>query len=182
MWAWPSTSNRSPLTPADDGGTDFPGLPAGLIKLCKLVAQIVQGINGYCASTADQPARNHRETLCIFSNFISLGTKAQSGGGLMAPGMPIALWRAVNVARSSKKKMQAVKGMVLVDGATYRIVRTSRAHYDVVRISDDTLVGTFKSAPRVEVVSSTIEVGLLREIARVAIQGAKTSWVGRLEL
>jgi hypothetical protein len=78
--------------------------------------------------------------------------------------------------------MQAVKGMVLVDGATYRIVRTSRAHYDVVRISDDTTVGAFKSAPRVEVLSSTIDQKVLREIARVAIQGAKTSWVGRLEL
>ena len=78
--------------------------------------------------------------------------------------------------------MQTVKGMVLVDGATYRIVRTARAQYDVIRIADDTLVGAFKSAPRVEVTASTIGLGQLREIARVAIQGAKTSWVGRLEL
>lgn len=78
--------------------------------------------------------------------------------------------------------MQAVKGMVLVDGATYRIVRTSRAHYDVVRISDDTLVGSFQSAPKLEVDATKVEEKLLREIARTAIQGAKTSWVGRLEL
>jgi hypothetical protein len=78
--------------------------------------------------------------------------------------------------------MQLVKGMVLVDGATYRIVRTSRANYDVVRISDDAKVGAFQSAPRLEIVSSAISQGLLREIARSAIQGAKTSWVGRLEL
>jgi hypothetical protein len=78
--------------------------------------------------------------------------------------------------------MQAVKGMVLVDGATYRIVRTARAHYDVVRISDDTLVGAFTSAPRVEITSATIDQRLLREIALSAIKGAKTSWVGRLEL
>jgi hypothetical protein len=78
--------------------------------------------------------------------------------------------------------MQAVKGMVLVDGATYRIVRTARSQYEVVRISDDTLVGAFTSAPRVEVVSSKIDEKLLREIARCAIKGAKTSWVGRLEL
>ena len=78
--------------------------------------------------------------------------------------------------------MQAVKGMVLVEGATYRIVRTSRSLYDVIRISDDTLVGAFKSAPRVEIVSCSIDQKLLREIARTAIQGAKTSWVGRLEL
>ena len=96
--------------------------------------------------------------------------------------MAIALSRPVNVVRSAKKRMQAVKGMVLVDGATYRIVRTSRAQYDVVRISDDTLVGAFKSAPRVEITAATIDQRLLREIAISAIKGAKTSWVGRLEL
>jgi hypothetical protein len=78
--------------------------------------------------------------------------------------------------------MQAVKGMVLVEGATYRIVRTSRANYDVVRIADDTLVGSFQSAPRLEVSAAKIDSRLLRDIARSAIQGAKTSWVGRLEL
>jgi hypothetical protein len=78
--------------------------------------------------------------------------------------------------------MQAVKGMVLVNGATYRIVRLASAHYDIVRISDDTKVGAFKSAPRLEVTAASIDHGLVREIARTAIQGAKTSWVGRLEL
>ncbi len=77
--------------------------------------------------------------------------------------------------------MQAVKGMVLVDGATYRIVRTARAQYDVIRVLDDALVGTFKSAPRLEVTSAVIEASRLREIAKTAIQGAKTSWVGRLD-
>ncbi|HTQ03931.1 MAG TPA: hypothetical protein VMI54_08735 [Polyangiaceae bacterium] len=72
--------------------------------------------------------------------------------------------------------------MVLVDGATYRIVRTARSHYEVVRISDDLMVGAFTSAPRVEILSSKVEDRLLREIARTAIQGAKTSWVGRIEL
>lgn len=78
--------------------------------------------------------------------------------------------------------MQAVKGMVLVDGATYRIVRTAYAEYAVVRVLDDVTVGMFRSAPRVEVTSAAIDHKLLREIARSAIQGAKTSWVGRLGL
>ena len=78
--------------------------------------------------------------------------------------------------------MQAVKGMVLVEGATYRIVRTAYAEYAVVRVLDDLTVGMFRSAPRVEVTSAAIEEKLLREIARSAIQGAKTSWVGRLGL
>lgn len=75
--------------------------------------------------------------------------------------------------------MQAVKGMVQVAGTTYRIVRFGQGQYDVVRILDDQKVGSFRSFPRVEVTSSTIEPTLMREVARAAIQGAKTSWVGR---
>lgn len=78
--------------------------------------------------------------------------------------------------------MHAVKGMVVVDGVTYRIVRTAPASYQVVRISDDATVGAFRSAPRLEITAATIEHGRLREIARTAIQGAKTSWVGRIAL
>lgn len=76
--------------------------------------------------------------------------------------------------------MQAVKGMVQVDGHTYRIIRVSQSQYEVVRVLDDTSVGTFRSAPQLEVLPRLIEDSLLREIARTAIKGAKTSWVGRL--
>ena len=78
--------------------------------------------------------------------------------------------------------MHVVKGMVMVEGASYRIVRTKRSHYEVVRISDDLTVGAFTIAPHLEVLSSQIDFDLLREIGRAAIRGAKTSWVGRLEL
>ena len=78
--------------------------------------------------------------------------------------------------------MQAVKGMVQVAGTTYRIVRLGQGEYEVIRILDDARVGSFRSFPRVEVTSQGIELGMLREIARAAIQGAKTSWVGRLTL
>ena len=72
-----------------------------------------------------------------------------------------------------------VKGMVQVAGTTYRIVRLGRGHYDVVRVLDDAPVGEFTSVPQVDVrAARIIEPALLREIARVAIQGAKTSWVG----
>lgn len=79
-------------------------------------------------------------------------------------------------------QMQTVKGMVQVAGSTYRIVRLGSGKYQVVRILDDKVVGTFQSAPKVEVTSSQIEAALLLEIARAAVQGAKTSWVGRLNL
>jgi hypothetical protein len=75
-----------------------------------------------------------------------------------------------------------VKGMVRVAGTTYRIVRVSRGQYDVVRILDDAPVGAFSSGPTVEVAPNGIDAALMRKIVSVAIQGAKTSWVGRLAL
>ena len=75
-----------------------------------------------------------------------------------------------------------VKGMVQVAGTTYRIVRVQRGQYNVVRILDDTSVGGFSNGPTVAVAPNGIDATLMREIVRVAIQGAKTSWVGRLAL
>jgi hypothetical protein len=72
-----------------------------------------------------------------------------------------------------------VKGMIQVAGTTYRIVRLKRGQYDVVRVLDDVVVGGFTCAPQVVVHPVGIDAALMREIARVAIQGAKTSWVGR---
>jgi hypothetical protein len=77
--------------------------------------------------------------------------------------------------------MQSVKGMVQVSGVTFRIVRVARGHYDVVRILDDTRMGSFWSEPLFKV-SEGPQEELLREVARCAIQGGKTSWVGRLAL
>ena len=75
-----------------------------------------------------------------------------------------------------------VKGMVQVAGTTYRIVRVQRGQYQVVRLLDDVGVGAFWNGPGVQVTTEGIEPALMREIVRVAIQGAKTSWVGRLAL
>ena len=74
-----------------------------------------------------------------------------------------------------------VKGMVQVAGTTFRIVRISRGHYDVVRILDDTRLGSFRCEPHFTLSDST-HPDLLREVARCAIQGGKTTWVGRLDL
>ncbi len=75
-----------------------------------------------------------------------------------------------------------VKGMVQVAGTTYRIVRLKHGEYGVVRVLDDVRVGAFSNKSAVEVSPEGIEAPLMREIARVAIQGAKTSWMGRLAL
>ena len=74
-----------------------------------------------------------------------------------------------------------VKGMVQVAGATFRIVRIERGHYDVVRILDDSRLGYFWSEPTFAV-SDSVDQELLREVARCAIKGGKTTWVGRLDL
>jgi hypothetical protein len=79
--------------------------------------------------------------------------------------------------------MQAVvKGMVQVDSTTYQIVRQRRGVYDVVRILDDTRVRSFSNRPQVELTPASVDASVIREVARVAIQGAKTRWVGRLAL
>ena len=72
------------------------------------------------------------------------------------------------------------KGMVQVQGTTYRIVRIGRGYYNVVRVLDDVNVGTFSAGASVDLAPVGIGAALMREIARVAIQGAKTSWVRRL--
>lgn len=73
-----------------------------------------------------------------------------------------------------------VKGMVQVEGTTYRIVRIKRGSYKVVRVLDDVSVGSFSVGTTFEMAPDGIDENLLREIARVAIQGAKTTWVGRI--
>ena len=73
-----------------------------------------------------------------------------------------------------------VKGMVQVEGTTYRIVRLKRGHYKVVRVLDDASVGMFSVGATFEMAPDGIDGDLMREIARVAIQGAKTTWVGRI--
>ena len=65
--------------------------------------------------------------------------------------------------------------------ATFRIVRIQRGHYEVVRILDDTRLGSFWSEPTFTSPKSRSR-DLLREVARCAIQGGKTTWVGRLDL
>ena len=79
-------------------------------------------------------------------------------------------------------EVQTVKGMVQVGGTTYRIERLNSGAYHVVRIADDTRVGTFQSVPRLLVTSTHIEPALMHEIAQSAVRAGKTSWVGRLDI
>ncbi len=71
-----------------------------------------------------------------------------------------------------------VKGMVQLGGVTYRIVRVNAGAYTVVRIADDREVGGFQTAPSLVTEARGVAPALLREIARLAIHMAKTSYVG----
>jgi hypothetical protein len=71
-----------------------------------------------------------------------------------------------------------VKGMVQLAGVTYRIVRVAAGSYSVIRIADDQDVGSFKTAPALGIEARLIEPNLLREVARLAIHAAKTSYAG----
>jgi hypothetical protein len=75
-----------------------------------------------------------------------------------------------------------VKGMVQVLGSTYRVVRVGFGIYDVVRLLDDAQVGRFRTVPQPIVESTVLDPDLMGEVMRAAIQGAKTSWVGRLSI
>jgi hypothetical protein len=71
-----------------------------------------------------------------------------------------------------------VKGMVSLEGVTYRIVRVATGSYAVVRIWDDQEVGSFQTAPALGIDARLVEPALLLEVARLAIHTAKTSYVG----
>ncbi len=75
-----------------------------------------------------------------------------------------------------------VKGMVQVLGSTYRVVRVEFGVYDVIRLLDDAVVGRFRTTPHTRTESTSIDGELMNEIVRAAIQGAKTSWVGRISI
>jgi hypothetical protein len=77
--------------------------------------------------------------------------------------------------------MSAIKGMVQVAGVTYRVVRVAPKAYDAVRLLDDTRIGSFRTVPTIEITAANgVEPAVIFAIARAAIQGAKTSWVGRV--
>jgi hypothetical protein len=73
----------------------------------------------------------------------------------------------------------SVKGMVQVHSVTYRIVRVRPGHYDVVRLLDDARIGSFAlGAGRIPVIEGDTQ-DVLREVARAAVQGGRTTWAPR---
>ena len=69
--------------------------------------------------------------------------------------------------------------MVQVNSVTYRIVRVRAGQYQVVRLLDDTSIGMFSLGGKTGVSLEGDAPEVVREVARAALQGAKTSWAPR---
>jgi hypothetical protein len=73
----------------------------------------------------------------------------------------------------------SVKGMIQVHSVTYRIVRVSAGHYHVVRLLDDCLIGSFSLDKGRDPIIEGEAQAIVREVARAAIQGGRTTWAPR---
>lgn len=67
--------------------------------------------------------------------------------------------------------------MVQVRGVTYRVERLEPHYYAVVRVLDDTALGTFWTLPVLRINPEGCDVDLFAEIARSALRFARTSGV-----
>jgi hypothetical protein len=70
-----------------------------------------------------------------------------------------------------------IKGMVIVDGVTYRIEKVDRGRYAVVCLLDDLKLGTFRAGMPVTAESDAVDPELLERVGRAAIQFGRTSSV-----
>lgn len=72
--------------------------------------------------------------------------------------------------------MARSRGMVQVDGVTYRVDRVA-AEYRIVRITDETVIGRFRGSVGTTVVCCVdVDETLARTVAREAIRKGKTVW------
>ncbi len=70
--------------------------------------------------------------------------------------------------------------MLQVSGVTYRIERTAPHCYTVVRLLDDTEVGTFCTHPTLRMHPRLIGDAAMRDVVRAAMRSARTSAVMHL--
>ena len=94
-------------------------------------------------------------------------------------GVRVAQTLAYPLLLSNLEMQSAVKGMVQVHKITYRIVRVSAGKYEVVRLLDDVRVGMFSLGACEQPVLEGDSPDVIREIARAALQGGRTSWAPR---
>lgn len=67
------------------------------------------------------------------------------------------------------------KGMVQVDGTTYRIVERPRFN-EVVRLLDDRVVAAFRHAPTLELVHNSLPTETMLEVVQAARATGRLTW------
>jgi len=68
-----------------------------------------------------------------------------------------------------------VKGMVTVDGVTYRIERIDQGRYAAFSLMDDSELGVFRTCVPIEVEDGAPDPSLLERVGRAAIRSGRTS-------
>jgi len=119
--------------------------------------------------------------VAAFVSLVLLGgcRRAEKRGDLRVALRASPVWRGACSKKQANKMQPAVKGMIQVHSITYRIVRLRKGTYQVIRLLDDISVGTFTIAPWSQLHCEGDQPELVREIARAAMQGARTSWAPR---
>ena len=69
-------------------------------------------------------------------------------------------------------------GMVQLFGMTYRVLRVQSGCYQLVRIRDEVVVGSFSCGLTLSVTAAAVDPGLMGQLARAAVYHGKTSWMG----
>jgi hypothetical protein len=69
------------------------------------------------------------------------------------------------------------RGMLQVNGVTYRIERTAPHCYSVVRLLDDCEVGTFCTLPTLRMHPKQVDDRVMRDVVKAAMRSARTSAV-----
>jgi hypothetical protein len=69
-------------------------------------------------------------------------------------------------------------GMVQVFGTTYRISRVGAGRYQIVRIRDEVLAGSFSLGEQLQIVAYAVDPELMRRLVTAAVHAGKTSWMG----
>lgn len=70
--------------------------------------------------------------------------------------------------------------MLQLSGTTYRISEVRAGFYEVVRILDEALAGSFSvgHGSLLNVVPIGVDAELMKRLVAAAVQGGKTSWMG----
>jgi hypothetical protein len=69
-------------------------------------------------------------------------------------------------------------GMIQLFGTTYRISRVRSGCYEIIRICDEVLAGSFSCGQKLQVVPLAVHAELMWRLAAVAVQRGKTNWMG----